>query len=291
MNPPSDFQSESTAGRYLPIMLPQTPGACRDGYGYRSLDGGRAICAWVVDAPDDARIDMAQFVEQIVDAWLSGDGRRPIAAQIVDVASDSEARLILADLVTHIGGSLCFVSGEIGGSLHGAAVFVLITQQGIHLLTIGDCSAYVLLDERRTWHRFSSSTRLDLATRLDLLPGLCRHPEHFCEAEYLGGQRRLWKDRDVIHLPLRGTPRIALMSDGPERQCGVPALLDALCFPDLEAAPLEAMLTAEAPVDDLTLLVFDARLAIAMPCADVVEIAACSFFQRFLRSLFPKKRY
>lgn len=291
MNSSPDAQPESTASRYLSIMRPQTPGACRDGYGYRSLDGGRAICAWVLDAPDDARADTAQFVEQIVDAWLSGDGKRAIGGCIADVASESEARLILADLVTHVSDSLCFISGEVGGPLHGAAVFALVTQQGIHLLTIGDCVAFVLLDERRTWYRFSSSTRLDSATRLDLPVSMCRHPEHYQEAEYLGGKRRLWQSRDVIHLPLRGVPRLALMSDGPERQCGSPALLDLLCLPDLESAPLEELLTREAPVDDLTLLAFDTLLTPAVHGAELGENAACSFISRFLRSFFPKKRY
>ncbi len=276
--------------RYLSIMMPQTPGACRDGYGFRSLDGGRAICAWVVDAPDDARADTAQFVEQIVDAWLSGDGKRDIAGTIADVASESEARLILADLVTHVGNSLCFISGDIGGSLHAAAAFALITEQGMHLLMIGDCVAVVLMDERRTCYRFSSTTRLESAVRLDLPAELCRYPDHYLQAEYLGGWRRLWQCKDVIHLPLRGVPRLVLMSDGPERQCGTPALLHQLCLAKLELSPLEALLTHEAPIDDLTLLVFDAQLAPEQFSTETGEIIACSGLSKFLGYIFPKKR-
>jgi hypothetical protein len=285
-----DTPAEPLSSRYLSILLPQTPGACRDGYGYRSLEGGRAILAWVVDAPDDALLDTVKFVEQIVDAWLSGDGEKPISKPIAEVASESESRLILADLVTHVNESLCFISGEVGASLHGAAVFTLITQQGISVLVVGDCVAFVLLDERSSCYRFSSTTRLESAVRLDLPASLCRHPEHFHEAEYLGGKRRLWQGQDVIHLPLRGSPRLALMSDGPERQCGSPVLLDLLRHSDLDATGLEEQLTREAPVDDLTLLAFDPQLSSSESPEEIGEKAACSIFTRTLRYFLPNKQ-
>ena len=256
----------STEG-YVSIMLAQNQGSCRDGYGYRRLDAGRALVAWVADAPDDALLETACCVERAVDAYLGcgGDAARTMAA----AASEWEVRILLADLVTCVGDSLCNAAGEgeEGGSLHCAATFAWVSRHGIHVLSIGDCAAYVFLDEPDACYRLSGTTRLDSRMRLDLHASMPRFVSHVGQTQYLGGYRQIWAGRDVECLPLRGVPRMVLLSDGPERQCG-PGELLALLERGRGGGPLaggcmqalEQALTRDPAVDDLTLLAFDACL-------------------------------
>lgn len=247
---------------FLSIKIAQTAPTSRDGYGWQSLEGGRALCAWVVDAPDDARTDTADTVNRAVKAFFTAemDTERTVA----NVASEQEARIILADLVTNVSDSLLNAAAHWQAPMHAAAIFVLVTRHGMHFVTVGDCSALIFLSEPDAIYRLSGSTRLDSTMRLDLLPALCRHPEHYKQAEYLGGTRLLVHPSDVVLLPLRSTPRLILMSDGPERQVCASDLIVKLRDADLTRPDtrqeIEAFLTREAPVDDLTLLAFEARL-------------------------------
>jgi hypothetical protein len=249
------------AARYLGVKIPQAQAASRDGYGWHPLHGGRALCAWVADAPDDARVDTPDLIHHAVRRFLYSDQEteRVIAA----VASPEEARVILADLVTSVGDALLEAACQHRQPCHAAAVFLLATAQGLHFITVGDCAAFVFLHAPDAIYRLSGTTRVGSSLRLDLLPGLGQ-PEHYQEAGYLGAQRQLAHPADVISLPLRGTPRIALMSDGPERQVSCAELL--LTLRDLEMGSadaqeaLEGFLSAQPPVDDLTLLTFDAAL-------------------------------
>lgn len=259
--------SPSQMLRYLTVKISAGEEPSRDGYGWHPLQEGRALLAWVADAPDSATQESAERIRHAVSLFLimsPGNEER-----LAMPGSETEARLLLTDLVMHVHRSLSVDSTPPQPLFYAAAVFVLVTVQGIHFLSVGDCVLLVHYPEDGGLYRLSGSTRQFGFTRLDLLiePNLEEPADHLEEAAYLGGQCGLrLQPEQVITLPLRGTPRLMLMSDGPERQITLRRIVQHLREPDFALGPLgslEAALMENPPIDDLTLLAFEAKLSLA----------------------------
>ena len=63
--------SPSQMLRYLPVKIAAGSEPSRDGYGWHPLQEGRALLAWVADAPDSASQESAERIRHAVSLFLT----------------------------------------------------------------------------------------------------------------------------------------------------------------------------------------------------------------------------